>query len=76
VQGDTVVVEYRRETPDGEQADSVDLFVVQGGVIKTPARVSGNAIGGNADYRNARGQRFRGAALMPSELSPSEWHWV
>jgi hypothetical protein len=46
------------------------------GVIKTPARVSGNAIGGNADYRNARGQRFRGAALMPSELSPSEWHWV
>jgi ketosteroid isomerase-like protein len=35
VRGDTVFVEYRRETPDGEQGDSVDVITVQGGLIKS-----------------------------------------
>jgi hypothetical protein len=35
VRGDTVFVEYRRETPDGEQHDSVDVINVQGGLIKS-----------------------------------------
>lgn len=35
VRGDTVFVEYRRETAEGEQHDSVDVIAVEGGLIRS-----------------------------------------
>lgn len=35
VRGQTVYVEYRRVQPDGEQLDYVDVFELEGGLIKS-----------------------------------------